>query len=68
METWEYLIVSPKFEPARSAQCQSPVVKTLNRESDKGWEVVGMTGVGDGTLAVLLERQAPPKPLRVNEP
>ena len=69
METWEYLIVSlPQFEPARAAQGQSPAVKMLNREGDKGWEAVGMTALGDGTCAVLLKRLTPPKPLRANEP
>ena len=69
MDTWEYLIVSlPLFEAARSAQGQSPAVKMLNREGEKGWEAVGMTALGDGTFAVLLKRRTPPKPLRVNEP
>ena len=69
MDTWEYLIVSlPHFEGAKPAQGESPAVKMLNREGDKGWEAVGMTALGDGTFAVLLKRLTPPKPLRMNEP
>jgi hypothetical protein len=57
MTTWEYLIVSlPEFEAAKTAQGKSASVTLLNREGEDGWEAVGMTTLGDGSVAVLLKR------------
>ena len=57
MTTWEYLIVSlPEFETAKAAPGGSASVTMLNREGADGWEAVGMTALGDGSVAVLLKR------------
>ena len=57
-ETWEYMIVSlPTFEVGKAAPGDSASVTLLNREGAKGWEAVGMTVLGDGSVAVLLKRR-----------
>ena len=57
MTSWEYLIVSlPEFETAKAAPGGSASVTMLNREGADGWEAVGMTALGDGSVAVLLKR------------
>jgi hypothetical protein len=58
MTGWEYVIVSlPTFEAARSARGESAAVEVLNREGAAGWEAVGMTVLGDMSVAVLLKRR-----------
>jgi hypothetical protein len=58
MITWEYVIVAlPEFKPPTQVPGASAAVGALNREGEQGWEAVGMTALGDGTVAVLLKRQ-----------
>ena len=57
MTRWEYLIVAlPQFQAPTNAPGGSAAVEALNREGRNGWEAVGMTALGDGTVAVLLKR------------
>jgi hypothetical protein len=57
MVTWEYLIVAlPQLEAPTAMPAQSAAVAALNREGDHGWEAVGMTALGDGSVAVLMKR------------
>ena len=59
MTNWEYLIVAlPEFKPPSNTPGVSGSVAMLNREGTEGWEAVGMTALGDGTVAVLLKRPA----------
>jgi len=61
MITWEYSIVAlPPFEAPTTTRAAdgSPAVALLNGEGRLGWEAVGMTALPDGTVAVLLKRQA----------
>ena len=56
---WEYLIVAlPEFEPPTTAPGASASVRMLNEEGAAGWEAVGMTALGSGSVAVLLKRPA----------
>ena len=58
MTGWEYLILSlPAFEAAKHAQGQSAAVDVLNHEGAAGWEAVGMSVLGDASVAVLLKRR-----------
>jgi hypothetical protein len=55
--TWEYLIIAlPAFHQPKQALGESAAVNALNREGQRGWEAVGMTQLGDGTVAVLFKR------------
>ena len=57
MTAWEYLILSlPEFRPPTAAPGASDSVAMLNREGAAGWEAVGMTSLGNGTVAVLVKR------------
>jgi len=57
MTSWEYLIMSlPAFEAAKVTQGHSAAVDVLNQEGRDGWEAVGMSVLGDGSVAVLLKR------------
>ena len=57
MTAWEYLIMSlPTFATAKTTQGHSPAVDVLNQEGRDGWEAVGMSVLGDGSVAVLLKR------------
>lgn len=57
MVTWEYLIIAlPAFHEPKKALGESAAVTALNREGKLGWEAVGMTQLGDGTVAVLFKR------------
>ena len=57
-EPWEYMIVSlPTFEVGKAAPGDSASVTLLNREGANGWEAVGMTVLGDASVAVLLKRR-----------
>jgi hypothetical protein len=57
MRTWEYLIVAlPPFNAPSEHQGASASVDALNQEGREGWESVGMTTLGDGSVAVLLKR------------
>lgn len=56
MTTWEYLIVAlPPLERSL-ARGHSAAVDALNDEGRAGWEAIGMTVLGDSTVAVLLKR------------
>ena len=46
----------PAFEAAKVTQGHSPAVDVLNQEGRDGWEAVGMSVLGDGSVAVLLKR------------
>ena len=62
-EAWEYMIVSlPTFEVGKAAPGESASVALLNREGANGWEAVGMTVLGDGSVAVLLKRRTARRP------
>ena len=57
-EPWEYMIVSlPTFEIGKAAPGDSASVTLLNREGANGWEAIGMTVLGDASVAVLLKRR-----------
>lgn len=57
MTAWEYLIVAlPSFHEPTSAPGGSASVAMLNNEGAAGWEAVGMTALGGGSVAVLLKR------------
>ena len=63
MRTWEYLIVAlPPFDAPSTQQGVSASVEALNYEGRHGWESVGMTTLGNGTVAVLLKRSADSAP------
>jgi len=63
MTTWEHLIIAlPKFEQPTQARGASAAVRTLDEVGAEGWEAVGMTVTGDGTVIVLLKRAAPERP------
>jgi len=48
----------PTFEEAKATQGLSPAVDVLNEEGRHGWEAVGMSVLADGSVAVLLKRDA----------
>ena len=57
MTPWEYLISAlPRFEAPTQYARESAAVQALNGLGEDGWEAVGMTVLGDGTVAVLLKR------------
>jgi hypothetical protein len=59
MVTWEYLIIAlPQLQAPTAMPAQSAAVAALNREGDHGWEAVGMTALGDGSVAVLMKRSS----------
>lgn len=58
MVVWEYRIVAlPTFGAPALSPGVSASVAALNEEGRQGWEAVGMTALGDGTVAVLMKRR-----------
>ncbi len=57
MEHWEYLLMAlPAFEAPTASPESSAAVHALNREGANGWEAGGMTGLADGSVAVLFKK------------